>query len=192
VTLPVAIDPRRLPVVLVGRGDAAARRVAWLGEAGVAELRVFSDAPGRALEIAAGDHLARFLPTADDLPRRGLVLIAGLPDPEAHAVAAAARAAGALVNVEDRVALCDVHLPAVVRRGDLVVAVSTGGRSPATASRIRRLIEQMLPPDWAGRLDRVATLRGRLRRAGAGPPAVAAASDALIDAELRVPPVRAA
>jgi precorrin-2 dehydrogenase/sirohydrochlorin ferrochelatase len=192
VTLPVVIDPRRLSVVLVGRGDAAARRVAWLDDAGVADLRVFSDAPGSALESAAAGRLARFLPASDDLPRRGLVLVAGLDDAPARAVAAAARDAGAWVHVEDRPALCDVHMPAVVRRGDLVVAVSTGGRSPATAARVRQMIERLLPRDWAARLDRVAALRRRLRGAGAAPRAVAAASNALIDAELRVSPARAA
>jgi precorrin-2 dehydrogenase/sirohydrochlorin ferrochelatase len=153
---------------------------------------VFSDEPGDALVVAAGERLARRMPSAEELPRRGLVLVAGLAAAEAAALAAAARAAGAWVHAEDLPALCDVHMPAVVRRGDLVVAVSTGGRSPATAARVRRMIEAMLPRDWAARLDRAAALRWRLRRAGAPASAVAAATDALIDSELRVPPVRAA
>ena len=185
-TFPLAVDPRRVPIVLVGRGEAAARRLAWL-DAGGAGTAVFSDAPGPALAAAAGVRLIPRLPGPDDFPARGFVLVAGLDDAAAERIAALARAAGALVNVEDSRALCDFHLPAVVRRGDLVVAVSTGGRSPGTASRVRRLIDEWLPADWAGRLDRIAALRGRLRLRGASARDVARATDALIDRELAVP-----
>jgi siroheme synthase (precorrin-2 oxidase/ferrochelatase) len=52
-------------------------------------------------------------------------------------IAADARAAGVLVNVMDDVPNCDFAAPAIVRRGDLVIAIGTGGRAPALASRLR-------------------------------------------------------
>jgi hypothetical protein len=52
---------------------------------------------------------------------------------------------------------------------------------------VRRLIDEWLPADWAGRLDRIAALRGRLRLRGASVRDVASATDALIDRELAIP-----
>ena len=72
-------------------------------------------------------------------------------------VAQAARGARALVNVVDRAEACDFILPSVLRRGDLQIAVSTGGRSPALAREIRRRLEDHFDEDcgaviaWAGR-----------------------------------------
>ena len=181
--LPLAVDARRVPARLVGRGALALRRLAWLDAAGAPRVIVFSDAPGDALAAAAADRLVPRLPRCAELAGPSLVFVAGLLPEEAERVATAARRAGAIVNVEDELDLCDVHVPAVVRRGDLVVAVSTAGGSPALAARLRRLIDDLLPQGWGDRLDRVAALRRRLRREGAPPRAVAAATEALIDAE---------
>ncbi len=59
-----------------------------------------------------------------------------------------ARERGVLVNVIDRPERCDFHVPAAVRRDDLVLAVSTGGRSPALAARIRRQLEERYGPEY--------------------------------------------
>ncbi len=63
-----------------------------------------------------------------------------------------------LVNVEDRPALCDFHSVAAVRRGDLLLTVSTGGASPGLAARIRARLATEFGPEWA---ERVALLRSR-------------------------------
>ena len=96
-------------------------------------------------------------------------------------MAQAARAAGALVNVEDVVELCDVHLPALVRRGDLTIAISTAGRSPALARRLRRRIERQYGPEWAGRLAELAEARRQWRGEGLSPGEVSRRSDAFLD-----------
>ncbi len=65
---------------------------------------------------------------------------------------------GVLCNVVDQPALCDFYYPAVVRRGDLQIAISTNGLSPALASSIRAELEQRFGPsyeDWVKRLGRV-------------------------------------
>ena len=72
-------------------------------------------------------------------------------------------AARALVNVVDRPASCDFILPSVLRRGDLQIAVSTGGRSPALAREIRRRLEMEIGEDYAGLVTRVGAARTRLR-----------------------------
>jgi siroheme synthase-like protein len=82
------------------------------------------------------------------------VCVASSPDPaERDRVAREARTRGVLVNVMDDVPSCDFAAPAVVRRGDLVVAISTGGRSPALARRLREELEGRFGPEWAAVLD---------------------------------------
>jgi len=70
-----------------------------------------------------------------------------------------AQSRGALCNVVDVPERCDFYYPAVVRRGDLQVAISTGGQSPALAQRLRREVERQLTPLYAGWLERLGNFR---------------------------------
>jgi precorrin-2 dehydrogenase/sirohydrochlorin ferrochelatase len=70
-----------------------------------------------------------------------------------------AQSRGALCNVVDVPERCDFYYPAVVRRGDLQVAISTGGQSPALAQRLRREFERQLTPLYAGWLERLGNFR---------------------------------
>jgi precorrin-2 dehydrogenase/sirohydrochlorin ferrochelatase len=180
--LPLALDVARLAVAVVGRGAGARRRLDLLDAAGAARVVVFSDAPDAALAAAAGARLHRRLPRSADLAGRALVLVADLPPPLAAPLAAAAHAAGALVNVEDQTPLCDVHVPALVRRGDLVVAISTGGRSPGLARALKDWLEPLLDARWAARLRSVARRRRRWRADGRTPQEISALTRRLLAA----------
>jgi precorrin-2 dehydrogenase/sirohydrochlorin ferrochelatase len=192
--LPLTLDVESLPILLIGRGDAARRRLAALDDADARSLRVFSDEPPVGLAAEAGDRLRRRLPAADELATARLVLIAGLPRDLSERLAAAARAHGALVNVEDVADLCDVHMPAVVRRGALSVAISTSGRSPGLARLLKGWLEQRLDPRWGVWLDELAVQRGRWRDAGLAMAEVARRTAAFVHAKnwLRLASVRAA
>lgn len=180
--LPITLCPEAVPVALVGDGDKAVHRLAQLDEGGLA-VTVFSDAPSPDLVLAAGRRLRRRLPTAADLGAQRLLLVADLDQARAADLALLARRLGLLVNVEDRTALCDFHLPAIVRRGDLVVAISTGGLSPRLAGRLRRAAERLIDRDWGARLARLGLLRTELRAQGRGPTEITRAVDAVIDGE---------
>jgi precorrin-2 dehydrogenase/sirohydrochlorin ferrochelatase len=65
------------------------------------------------------------------------------------------------VNVMDDIPNCDFAAPAVVRRGDLVLAISTGGRSPALARRLREELEARFGQEWAEILDVLRDVRQR-------------------------------
>jgi len=94
------------------------------------------------------------------------VCMASSDDPaERDAIAEAARERGVLVNVMDDVPNCDFAAPAVVRRGDLVVAIGTGGRSPAIARKIREELETRYGTEWGGVLAIVAEVREETRGA---------------------------
>ncbi len=175
--LPIALSPA-LPVAVAGRGRLAQARHARLRTAGLAPA-FFSDAP------APGDPDGAVprLPGPAELAALRLLWVAGLPDDAAGALAAAARAARVLVNVEDRTDWCDFHSLAEVRRGDLVLAVSTGGQAPGLASRLRARLEAEFGPEWAGRLAQLGAKRQRWRARGLPAATLARLTNAAIDAK---------
>ncbi|TCS81990.1 precorrin-2 dehydrogenase/sirohydrochlorin ferrochelatase family protein [Pectinatus cerevisiiphilus] len=73
--------------------------------------------------------------------------------------AAEARKEHILINVVDRLSLCDFAMPAVIRRGDLLVTSSTNGKSPAMAREIRRELEKFLDTGYAPFIEKMAVLR---------------------------------
>ncbi len=170
--LPVALDLARLKLALIGDGAAAERRLALLDEAGAGDLTVYAEAPSPALARAAGARLVRRLPTAPELAATRVVFISDKASPHCRDLATTARAAGALVHVEDAPQLSDIHAPAVLRRGELTIAVSTGGQSPALAGQVKRFLGALFGPEWQGRLDELAALRQGWREGGADPETV--------------------
>ena len=74
-----------------------------------------------------------------------------------------ARLRGILVNTADEPSRCDFIIPALVRRGDLTVAISTAGKSPALASRLRTQLEAMLGPEYGRLVEVLGRWRPRLR-----------------------------
>ena len=70
------------------------------------------------------------------------------------------------VNVVDVPPLCSFIVPAVVRRGELCVAVSTGGASPAAARRLRQSLDQQFGPEWGPYLALLRAARARLTALG--------------------------
>jgi precorrin-2 dehydrogenase len=165
--LPLSLDLSRLRLALIGNDARAVHRLAWLEESGATALTIYARTPSPALAAAAGDRLVRRWPDAKTLAGTQLVFIADPPKTKQSALAEAAHSAGAIVHVEDVPALCDAHAPAVLRRGDLVLAVSTGGAAPGFAAEVKRLLDELFGAEWSERLDAVKTLRRRWRGAGA-------------------------
>lgn len=172
--LPLTLDLARLRLALVGAGAVALRRLERLDAAEARVLAVYAPQPSRVLAAQAGTRLMRRMPTDAELASAQIVFIAGLAAPLATTLAERARALGAIVHVEDVPAVSDVRMPAVLRRGDLAIAVSTDGRSPGLAAALRDALGRVIGPEWADRLDRIATARRHWRAAGLDPAAVAA------------------
>jgi precorrin-2 dehydrogenase/sirohydrochlorin ferrochelatase len=179
--IPIVIDPEVTPLTLIGRGELACRRLEGLLAGGGGRLAVFSDRPSAELEALAGGRLQRRLPSPAELSEVRVLWIADLPLQEAAPLAALARELGVLVNVEDVRAWCDFHNPALVRRGDLLLTVSTGGRSPGLAARIRRQLAQSFGPEWALRVRQLGTRRELWRRRSRSVAELGRLTDALID-----------
>jgi precorrin-2 dehydrogenase/sirohydrochlorin ferrochelatase len=181
--LPIVLDLADLPILLVGRSVQAVKRLAMLEAAGAAHVRVFSDRVAPDLLDVAEGRITQRLPTEAEIAAARLLLIGDLAPEEASPLVAAARRHRVLVNTEDQLANCDFHTPAIVRRGDLLLTVSTAGAAPALAARIKGWLEQQFRPHWGDRLTRAGTLRQRLRGRAATPREVIAAVNDLADDE---------
>jgi precorrin-2 dehydrogenase / sirohydrochlorin ferrochelatase len=179
--IPIVLDPTRTSLALVGRAEPARRRLELLLAGGADAIAVFSDAPSADLADLAAHRLHRRLPEARELAGFRVVWIVDLPLAQARPLVAAARAAGALVNLEDVKDSCDFHNPSIVRRGDLLLTVSTGGLSPGLAARIRRQLERSFGPEWALRLEQVAARRTAWRLRARPLAELARLTDAMID-----------
>lgn len=155
-------------VVVVGAGAVAARKVRSLLDL---DAEVVVVAPRVVDELRAGAVAGRlrleeraFVPS--DLDDAWLVVTA-TDDPEVNrAVAEAAEARRLWVNAADDPAHCSFTLLSVVRRADLLVAVGTGGRSPALARWLRRRLADEIGPEYETLADVLSEAREEMRAAG--------------------------
>lgn len=164
---PVGLVLEGRPVLVVGGGAVAARKVEGLVRCGA---RVHVVAPEVRDEIRQSPGV-----TWEERPyRQGeaagyRLVLAATGDPDVNgSVAADAEVAGVWVNVADDPARCSVVLPSVLRRGPITVAVATGGESPGLAAWLRRGLEEVVGPEY----ETLCVLVGEVRRAlqGAGAP----------------------
>lgn len=162
--LPVFLKLEGRRVLLVGGGRLAKAKLPSLTAAGA---RVCVVAPTVAPEIAAtpGIGITRrgFVPA--DLDGAWLAIAAATPEAN-RAVSRAAEERRVFVNAVDDVASATAYLGGVVRKGGVVVAVSTEGRAPALAGLLREALESALPADATEWVKAAAALRARQKAAG--------------------------
>lgn len=164
---PALLDLRGRRCLVVGGGEVAERKARALLDCG-ARVVVVSPAATPGLlglaEAGAVTHCPRPFRRADARQCFAIIAATGQRDVDC-AVAQVGRRRGALVNVVDLPAECDFIFPSVLRRGELQIAVSTGGRSPALAREIRRQLEPLFGAGHAELIDRVGEERQRERAA---------------------------
>lgn len=165
---PAYLDLRGRLVLLVGGGRVAARKLASLIGAG-ARVRLVT--PELAAETAAQlphamvEERRRGFAPAD---LEGVWLAVCATDDEAvnRDVARVAEEKRVFVNVVDVPPLCSFIVPASLTRGELMLAVSTGGASPAMARRLRERLEREFGPEWGPYLRLMRALRQRVTAQG--------------------------
>lgn len=159
---PVNLELSGEPVLVVGGGPVAARKVAGLRSA---DARVTVVSPTAVREISADPDvrwLARPYQRGEVSAYRLAVTATDDPDVNA-AVKADSDRANVFVNSADDPSNCSFTLPAVARRGDLQITVSTGGRSPGLARWLRQRIEGQLDEGYDGLLNLLAETRAEAR-----------------------------
>lgn len=100
---------------------------------------------------------------ASDLENKDLVIVAVNDIPLAETIRADARQKRILINVADKPSLCDFYLGSVVQKGNLKVAISTNGKSPTVAKRLKEVLNEMLPDEMESLLNNMQEIRNQLR-----------------------------
>jgi siroheme synthase-like protein len=166
---PIFVEAKGRPVLVIGGGHVGAEKVRGLL---AAEAHVTVVAPDLIDELrdhaAAGriKHIARAYQESD-LDGGWAWIMVATDDGAINAdVAHAARRRGLWVNAADDPNNCDFILPAVVRKGRITLAASTGGASPALARRLREELEAYLTEDMPALADLLSQVRAELRQLG--------------------------
>jgi precorrin-2 dehydrogenase/sirohydrochlorin ferrochelatase len=150
--------------VVVGGGQVAARKVEGLLTAG-AKVKVISPVLIPELQLQADSGAFIFVQRAyqvGDLENAFLAIAATDAVDVNHAVWAEAIQRGCLINVVDDPEHSTFILPAVLQRGEMSVAVSTGGASPALSRRLRERLEELIGPEYGMLAEIMAELRPEL------------------------------
>jgi precorrin-2 dehydrogenase/sirohydrochlorin ferrochelatase len=178
---PIILDLANLKVMLVGGGDSALNRLKALDAAGAKHVSVFADNFGKDFWDVAGKRLTTRMPNDSDITNCYAIMIVDIDEERAAKIATRARELGVLVNIEDRKEYCDFFYPSIIRHGDLIVTVSTSGKSPTLAKRIKDAIGTIFTNKWAARVDDIADKRQQWRDIGLNMKEVADMSNKYID-----------
>ena len=161
---PVNLDIRNRKCLVVGGGDVGTRKVMTLLDCG-AMVVVISPAVTEKIEELSNKGLIKlerrgFKPT--DLDQIFLV-IGATDNPELNRqIHAGAERLRMLCNIADRPEVCNFILPAIVNRGDLIIAISTSGKSPAFAKKMRKDLEKEFGTEYADFLTLMGGIRTKL------------------------------
>lgn len=155
------VDLANTRCLVVGGGEVAARKVAALLAAGARPIVIspaFCESLRRQIDDGHIDAMERRYQSGDLAGVR--LVIAATDDPVTNeAVWREAQDTGCLVNVVDDPLRCNFFVPATVRRGALTLAVSTSGKSPLLARRIRQELEAQFEPAYEAYVDLLGELR---------------------------------
>jgi len=163
---PIILNLADRPVVVIGGGDVAEGKVRSLMECG-AHVHMVSPivTPGlRALSETGAISLREGRYESSDLADAFLVIAATGDSSVQERIWNDARARRVLINTVDEPQRCDFIMPSVIRRNDLIVAVSTSGRSPAFAAWLRRRIAEFVTADFGRVVSVLGYIRGYVRR----------------------------
>ena len=148
---PVYLSLQGKKVLLIGGGNIALQKIPALLEA---EASILLVSPEVLPDVAAFAQAGRLRwekrgYATQDLDGAALVIAATDDENLQQRVASESRARGIWVNIVDVPPLCDFIAPAIVRRGAIQIAISTGGASPALAKLLRQKLEPLVGPEYA-------------------------------------------
>lgn len=165
---PIFLKVEKLRVLIVGGGNAGSEKLRFLLKSSPqANVTVVAPEISDEIKSLAAQHatveIAQRAFHSADLEEKDIVLIATENKELNRAVRQEAKAGKILVNVADTPDLCDFYLGAVVTKGDLKISISTNGKSPTFAKRLRELFEEALPDDMQQLLDNLNEIRNKLK-----------------------------
>ena len=183
---PVHLDIKNRNCLVVGGGEVGTRKINTLLTCG-ARVTVISPTPTQQLKKLASKGsvtLRKRAYQSADLKEMFLVIGATNDEKLNRQISKDAAQSGILCNIADRPEACNFILPSVVRRGDLVITISTSGQSPALAKRLRRKLEAQFGEEYADFLLLMGAIRKKLLGRAHEPEAHKALFNQLIDSDL--------
>ncbi|MEO6817980.1 MAG: bifunctional precorrin-2 dehydrogenase/sirohydrochlorin ferrochelatase [Edaphobacter sp.] len=158
---PIFLKLAARPCVVIGAGNLAESKIESLKAANARVTVIAPQANERIQQMAAAGEIDYQQRSYVEGDLTGMFLVVAATDVPAvnRAVFAEATAKGVLCNAVDDPPFCDFYFPSVVRRGDLQIAISTAGDSPALAQKIRKEINAQLPLDAGEWLADLGNLR---------------------------------
>jgi precorrin-2 dehydrogenase/sirohydrochlorin ferrochelatase len=162
---PVYLNLKGRRVVVIGGGEVAERKIESLLDSGASVLVISPEVTSGIASLSEQQRIEirnrAYVP--GDCAGAALVFSA-TADPEvSRAVHKEATALGVFINTVDQPNQCSFIMPAVIRRGDIGVAISTSGTSPALAARLRRKISGVIGPEYARLAELLARVRPEIR-----------------------------
>ena len=161
---PVNLDIKKQKCLVVGGGRVGTRKVLTLLDCGARVTVVSPDAREKLIELANRGAI-----TLEKRPYRetdldGMFLVIGTTDDEElnHQISLAAEKLNMLCNIADRPQVCNFILPSIVSRGDLTISISTSGKSPALAKKLRIELEEQFGKEYADLLRLMGAIREKL------------------------------
>jgi precorrin-2 dehydrogenase/sirohydrochlorin ferrochelatase len=158
---PIFLKLTNRPCVVIGAGHLAESKITSLRTADARVTVIAPEANEAISELAASGEITLERRTYRNGDLAGAFLVVAATDDPAvnRAVFAEATETGVLCNAVDDPPFCDFYFPSVVRRGDLQVAISTAGNSPALAQQLRKELNEQLPLDLGEWLANLGNLR---------------------------------
>ena len=180
---PVNLDVQNRDCLVVGGGSVGERKVKTLLECGARVTVVTTLATERLQALASEGHIDLKTRGYEPSDLEGKFLVIGATDSEEinEKISEDAARRGLLCNIADRPAACSFVLPAIVRQGDLVIAISTSNKSPAVARRIRQTLEKEFGPEYAVLLNLMGAIRQKLLAEAKSPEAHKRMFERLLD-----------
>jgi precorrin-2 dehydrogenase/sirohydrochlorin ferrochelatase len=168
---PAFLDIKGRACLVVGGGGVATRKVDTLLECQASVTVVSLEASQTLQDLADGRRITLKIQAYNASDLEGQFLVIGATNDEAlnRQISADAEARNLLCNIADRPSVCNFILPAIIQRGDLVLAISTSGKSPAFAKKLRQDLEGQFGDAYTILLELMGAIRTRLLKQAHAP-----------------------
>ena len=161
---PVSLDIKNRKCLVVGGGSVGTRKVKTLLECGAKVTVVSPGVSGQLLELANNASIVLEKRAYREADLDGMFLVIGTTDDEElnRQISIDAGRLNMLCNIADRPKVCNFILPSIVNRGDLTISISTSGKSPALAKKLRIELEEQFGNEYAELLRLMGAIREKL------------------------------
>jgi siroheme synthase-like protein len=165
---PVFLKLEQLRVLLVGGGNVALEKLgAMIGNAPETPITLVATTITQQVREFSADypkiHLIERPFEENDLNKVDLVIVAVNDTQVSSRIKSLANQKNLLVNVADQPALCDFYLGSIVQKGNLKIAISTNGKSPTIAKRLKEVFQELIPDSFNQILQQMSQIRSRMK-----------------------------